>query len=96
MKTNGNIAKAAHSKVVESPWETAEINDAYNCVCVCVCLVDHPDCSGWQCFVWFKSFAATRWFSRHEAVGLSLATGRGEELVVCIGPALSCVCVFIE
>lgn len=67
---------------------------------VCVVMVDHTVCSGWQCFVWFKSFAATRWFSCHEAVGLSLATGRGEELVVCIGPALSCVwlcvCVFIE
>ncbi len=60
-------------------------------VYVCVVMVDHTVCSGWQCFVWFKSFAATRWFSCNEAVGLSLATGRGEELVVCIGPALSCV-----
>lgn len=32
--------------------------------------------SHWQRFAWFKSFAATRWFACHEAVGSSLTIGR--------------------
>lgn len=63
-----------------------------------ICLLEAhlTPCSAWQCFVWFKSFAATRWFSCHDAVGPSLAIGRGEMPVVCIGTVLGnrrmCVC----
>lgn len=33
--------------------------------------------SHWQRFAWFKSFAATRWFACHEAMGSSLTIGSG-------------------
>ncbi len=38
-------------------------------VYVCVVMVDHTVCSGWQCFVWFKSFAG------HQMVFLQWSSG---------------------
>lgn len=84
--------KRTHSQTVEIRHmrllSTADSVCAFAGLNICLLEAHLTPRSAWQCFVWFKSFAATRWFSCHDAVGPSLAIGRGEMPVVCIGTVL--------